>query len=58
MRRLASDFGKFCDRRKLGVNVGKSKVIRVERNENGENMGMDVRLGGGRLEEVKCFKYF
>ncbi len=58
MRRLASDFGKFCDQRKLGVNVGKSKVMKVVRNVDNANMGMDVSLGGERLKEVECFKYF
>ena len=27
--RLASEFGRVCERRKLRVNVGKSKVIRA-----------------------------
>ncbi len=51
--RLVAEFGRVCDRKKLRVNVGKSKVMKVIRNGNNENMGMDVSLGGERLEEVE-----
>ena len=40
--RLVSEFGRVCERRKLRVNVGKSKVMRY------------VRLNGEPLEEVDC----
>ena len=30
--RLKSEFGRVCERRKSGVNVGKSKVMRYSRN--------------------------
>ena len=33
--RLLSEFGRVSERRNLGVNVGKSKIIRCSRNENG-----------------------
>ena len=33
--RLVSEFGRVCERRKLRVNVGKSKVIRCSRYGNG-----------------------
>ena len=35
---LVSEFGRVCERRKLRVNVGKSKVIRSSRNGNGDRM--------------------
>ena len=53
--RLVSAFGRVCERRKLRVNVGKSKVMRCSRNENGGRM--HVILKGEPLEEVDCFKY-
>ena len=34
--RLVSEFGKVCERRKLRVTVGKSKVIRCSRYGNGD----------------------
>ena len=53
--RLASEFGRVCERRKLRVNVGKNKVMRCSRYENGGLM--HVILNGEPLEEVDCFKY-
>ena len=52
--RLVSEFGRRCERRKLRVNVGKSKVIRCSRCGNGDRM--HVILNGEPLEEVDCFK--
>ena len=45
----------MCDRRKLNVNVGKSKVMRCAREERVERM--NVVLKGQVLEEVNVFKY-
>ena len=53
--RLVSEFGKVCERRKLRVNVGKSKVMRCSRYGNGDRTHMI--LNGELLEEVDCFKY-
>ena len=53
--RLLSEFGRVCERRKLRVNVGKSKIIRCSRYGNGYRM--HVILNGEPLEEVDCFKY-
>ena len=50
-----SEFGKACERRKLRVNVGKSKVTKCSRYLNGDRMY--VILNGELLEEVDCFKY-
>ena len=47
--------GKVCERRKLRVNVGKSKVMRCSRYGNGDRM--HVILNGEALKEVECFKY-
>ena len=54
LRRLVSEFGRVCERRKLRINVGKSKVIRCSRYGNG---GRHVVLNGETLEEVDRFKY-
>ena len=51
--RLACEFGRVCERRKLRVNVGKSKVIRRSRYGNGDRM--HVILNGEPLEELVVF---
>ena len=53
--RLVSEFCRVCERRKLRVNVGKSKVMRCSMYVNGDRM--HVILNGEPLEEVECFKY-
>ena len=50
-----SEFGRVCERRKLRVNVGKSKVMDCSRYSNGYRM--HVILNGESLEEVDSFKY-
>ena len=52
---LVTEFGRVCERRKLRVNVDKSKVIRCTRNEDGARL--NVMLNGEALEEVDQFKY-
>ena len=52
--RLVSEFGRVCERRKLRVNVGKSKVMRCSRYGNGDPM--HVILNGEPLEQVDCFR--
>ena len=49
---LVSEFCRVCGRRKLSVNVGKSKVMRCSRLGNG--CRMLVILNGELLEEVDC----
>ena len=44
-----------CERRKLRVNVGKNKVMRCTKNEDGARL--NVMLNGEALEEVDHFKY-
>ena len=53
--RLVTEFGRVCERRKLRVNVGKSKVMRCTRGEDGARM--NVVLNGEVLEEVDQFQY-
>ena len=53
--RLLSEFGSVCERRKLRVNVGKSKVMRCSRYGNGDQM--HVILNGEPLEDVKGMWY-
>ena len=53
--RLVSEFGRVFERRKLRVNVGKSKVMRCSRYGNGDRM--HVIRNGEPLEKVNCFKY-
>ena len=53
--RLASESGRICERRKLRVNVGKSKVMRCLR--YGDRGRMHAILNGEPLEEMDCFMY-
>ena len=52
---LVTEFERVCEGRKLRVNVGKSKVMRCTRNEDG--VRLNVMLNGEALEEVDQFKY-
>ena len=52
---LVTEFGRVCERGKLRVNVGKSKVMKCARNEDGARL--NVLLNGETLEEVSQFKY-
>ena len=55
LRDCVSEFGRACERRKLRVNVGKSKVMKCYRYGNWDQI--HVILNGEPLEEVDCFKY-
>ena len=55
LQRLLNEFNNVCERRKLKVNVGKSKVMvcgKVERRER-----LNLRLNEEILEEVDSFRY-
>ena len=52
--KLVSEFGRVCERKKLRVNVGKSKVMRCSSYGNGGRM--HVIVNGKSSEEVDCFK--
>ena len=43
LRRLVSEFGRVCKRRKLRVNIGMSKVIRSSRYGNRGRMHMTLK---------------
>ena len=53
--RLVSEFGRVCERIKLRVNVGKSKVMRCSR--YGNEGRMHAIRNCEPLEEVDYFKY-
>ena len=55
LQKLVTEFDRVCERRKLRVNVSKSKVMCCSRREDG--VRMNVRLKGELLEEVDKFKY-
>ena len=55
--RLVSEYGRVCKRRKLRVNVGKSKVMRCSRYGNGGRMHVILNGEPLNLEEVDRFKY-
>ncbi|KAK7882210.1 hypothetical protein WMY93_028384 [Mugilogobius chulae] len=55
LARLVEEFGRVCDRRKLRVNVNKSKVMRCTRSK--AECRVNVALNGELLEEVECFQY-
>ena len=55
LQRLVDEFGVVCERRKLRVNVGKSKVMVCSR--GGGRAALNVRLNWEVLEEVESFKY-
>jgi hypothetical protein len=44
-----------CERRKISVNVAKSKVVRITRGENADDT--DITLNGIRMEDADCFRY-
>ena len=53
--RLVSEFGRVCEKRKLRMNVGKSKVMTCSMYGNGSRM--NVILNGEPLDGVDCFMY-
>ena len=52
--RLVSEFCRVCEKRKLRVNVGKSKVMRCSRYGNGDRI--HVILNGEPLEDVRGWR--
>ena len=53
--RLVEEFGRVCRRRKLNLNVAKSKVMRIKRDSMvGET---NIMMDGEALEKVAVFKY-
>ena len=55
LQKLVTEFERVCTRRKLKVNVAKSKVMRSTRaNDRAETR---ISMNGEQLEEVDSFKY-
>ena len=52
---LVREFGRVCERRKLRVNVDKSKVMCA--GENVDPSLLNIMLNGERMEVVNSFKY-
>ena len=55
LERLLQEFGKVCQRRKLSVNVIKSKIMKIGRNE--EESGVNISLNDRRMKEVETYRY-
>ena len=55
LERLVQEFGSVFRRWKLIVNEGKSKVMRI--GKNGEEDEVNVSLNGRRMEEVETYRY-
>ena len=55
LQRLVNDFGRVCRKRKLTVNVEKSKVMKVSK--NGDQNELNISLDGKRMEEVNAYRY-
>ena len=55
LKRLVQEFGSVCRRWKLTVNEGKSRVMRI--GKNGEENEVNVSLYGRRMEEVETYRY-
>ena len=55
LQAIVEEFGRVCERRKLRVNVDKSKVMVAGRDM--EPFSPNIQLNGDTMEEVKSFKY-
>ena len=54
LQRLVSEFANVCWRRKLTVNVGKSKTMRINGNENEREI--DISMNGAQMEMAESYK--
>ena len=55
LERLVQEFGRVCQRRKLSVNETKSKIMRIGKNV--EENEMNISLNDRRMEEVETYRY-
>ena len=55
LQRLVNVFGRVCKKRKLTVNVEKSKVMKASK--NGDQNKLKINLSGKRMEEVNVYRY-
>jgi hypothetical protein len=54
-RSLVTELGKVCERRKLYVNVAKSKVMRVARRETVDNL--NITVNGRSLNILRIYEW-
>ena len=55
LQRLVNGLGRVCKKRKLTVNVEKSKVVKV--NKDGDQNKLHINLDDRRMEEVNAYRY-
>ena len=55
LSRLVQEFGNVCHRWKLSVNEGKSKIMRI--GKVGEENEVNISLSNRRMEEVDTYRY-
>ena len=55
LQKLVKEFGSVCKRRKLAVNVSKSKVMRIGKNLDVNEM--NISLNDSRIEDVERYRY-
>ena len=55
LQRLVNDFGRVCRKRKLTVNVEKSKVMKVSKTRDQNEL--NISLDGRRMEDVNTYRY-
>ena len=55
LQRIVNEIGVLCGRRKLKVNVNKSKDTKVSK--SGEYGALNVQLNVEKLEELDCIRY-
>ena len=55
LQQLVTEFDRVCKRRKLKINVDKSKVLRCSREDPVPRI--QIQIGGEQLEQVDGFKY-
>ena len=55
LQRYVSAFARVCERRKLKINVGKSKVMKMS--DTGEKGNLIIKVKEEVMEEVDTFRY-
>ena len=55
LERLAQEFGRMCQMRKLSENETKSKIMKIGRNV--EENEVNISLNDRRIEEVETYRY-
>ena len=55
LQRLVNKAGRVCKKRKLTVNMEKSKVMKVSK--TGDQIELNISLDGRIMEEVNAYRY-